>query len=57
MVCFLGCHDVTLLRGLALASLYLSSNTEGNMAVEGFECSPNLEKITIKFKEDDAKTL
>lgn len=44
MVCFLGCHDVTQLRGLALASLYLSSNTEGNMAVEGFECSPNLEK-------------
>lgn len=30
----------TQLRGLALASLYLSSNTEGNMAVEGFECPP-----------------
>lgn len=30
IVCFLGCHDVTLLRGRALASLYLPSDTEGN---------------------------
>lgn len=44
MVCFLACHDVTQRRGLAIASLYLSSNTEGNMAVEGFECSPNIGK-------------
>lgn len=43
MVCFLGCHDVTQLRGLALASLYLPPNTEGNMAVEGFDYSLNLE--------------
>lgn len=52
MVCFLGCHDVTQLRGLALASLHLPSDTEGNRAVEGFECSPKFRKITFKFNED-----
>lgn len=41
MVFCFGCHDVTQLRGPALASLYLYSNIEGNVAVEGFDCSPN----------------
>lgn len=49
---FLGCHDVTLLQGLLS---FVSSTTEGNMAVEGFECFRTLKEYIqnkVKFNKD-----